>query len=52
MPDEIVAICKRFGATYAKKHKEWVASILRYKEFAVEIFNFCQARKIIVDLIP
>ena len=46
MPDEIVGIMKKYGAVYVKKHKEWTASLHKYKEAAVEIANFCRSRGI------
>jgi len=52
MPDEIVTIVRKFGAVYAKKHKEWTASLHKYKEAAVEVANFCRSRGIELDLIP
>ena len=52
MPDEIVNIMKKYGAVYVKKHKEWTASLHKYKEAAVEIANFCRSRGIEIDLIP
>ena len=52
MPDEIVNIMKKYGAVYVKKHKEWTASLHKYKEAAVEIANFCRTRGIEMDLIP
>ncbi len=51
-PDEIVNIMKKYGAVYVKKHKEWTASLHKYKEAAVEIANFCRTRGIEIDLIP
>jgi hypothetical protein len=52
MPDEVVNIMKKYGAVYIKKHKEWTASLHKYKESAVEIANFCRTRGIEMDLIP
>ena len=52
MPDEIVNIMRKFGAVYVKKHKEWTASLHKYKEAAVDIANYCRSRGIEIDLVP
>jgi hypothetical protein len=51
MPDEVVNVMKKYGAVYVKKHKEWTASLHKYKEAAVEIANFCRTRGIEMDLL-
>jgi hypothetical protein len=50
MPEEIIAIVKRYGGLYNYEMKEWVLNLLKYKPFAMEISGYCRAK--LVDLDP
>lgn len=51
-PDDVLAILRKYNAIYNKRRKEWTSSIMRYKECATEVAQFCRPRGIYVDLIP
>lgn len=51
-PDDVVAILRKYNAIYNKRRREWMCPMLKYKECATEIAQFCRPRGIYVDLIP
>lgn len=52
MPEEIILILKKYGAAYEYVQKEWIVSLNKYKEIALEISNYCRAKIIDLDPIP
>ena len=51
-PDDVVSILRKYNAVYNKRRREWTSTIVRYKECATEVAQFCRPRGIYVDLIP
>lgn len=45
-------ILKRFGAAYDFNSREWIVSLNRYKEVAMDISAFCRSKIIDLDPIP
>ena len=54
IPEEIVHILKRNGGAfdYNSPNKEWIVSLNKYKEVAIEISQFCRVKIIDLDPIP
>ena len=52
MPEELILILKKYGGAYDFAQREWIVSLNKYKEVAMEISNFCRNRIIDLDPIP
>ena len=52
MPEEIVLILKKYGGAYDFNQREWIVTLNKYKEIAMEISNYCRAKIIDLDPIP
>jgi hypothetical protein len=42
MPEEIVMILKKYGGAYDFNRREWIVSLNKYKEVAMEISTYCR----------
>lgn len=52
MPEELVLILKKHGGAYDFLTREWIVSLNKYKEVAIEISQFCRSKIIDLDPIP
>jgi len=50
IPEEIVQILKKYGGAYDFEQREWIVSLTKYKEVAMEISAYCRSK--IIDLDP
>lgn len=48
----MVEILKKYGGSYDFEQREWIVSLQKYKEVALEIATFCRAKIIDLDPIP
>jgi hypothetical protein len=52
MPEELVLILKKHGGAYDFNNREWIVSLNKYKEVAIEISQFCRTKVTDLDPIP
>lgn len=52
MTEELVLILKKYGGAFGFNHKEWIVSLNKYKEVAMEISNYCRAKTTDLDPVP
>ena len=52
MPEELVLILKKHGGAYDFQQREWIVSLNKYKDVAIEVSGFCRAKIIDLDPIP
>lgn len=52
MPEDLVLILKKHGGAYDFNLREWIVSLNKYKEIAIDISLLCRAKIIDLDPIP
>ena len=52
MPEELVLILKKYGGAYDFNQREWIVSLNKYKEVAMEVSGFCRTKITDLDPVP